>query len=309
MNRTMTVPTVQVTDLRRRYGGPDGHEAVAGVSFEAYPGEVFGVLGTNGAGKTSTLEVILGLAPATAGSVQVLGKDPVRDRRELRPYTAAMLQSAGFPSALTARETAQIWAGTIADPLPVDDVLGRVALAHRAQVPVSVLSGGERRRLDLALALLNRPRVLLLDEPTTGLDPESRRNTWDLIDEVRAEGTTVLLTTHYLDEVEHLADRLVLMDSGRVVREGTVAQIVAEHPAQISFADLGEPAPELPGAVESGSERGVTTVRTFDLQLTLTALLVWAQERGIGLADLRATSASLESVFLSVAHDQEGVDV
>ena len=292
-------PTIEVNDLRRRYGGPEGYEAVRGVSFTVEEGQLFALLGTNGAGKTSTLEVMEGLAPAFAGSVRILGQDPWTERRSLRPYLGIMLQSGGFPPDLTVAETAQMWAGTLSAPRGVDEALALVDIDGRRDVAVKQLSGGEKRRLDLALALLNRPTVLFLDEPTTGLDPESRRNTWELVRGIRDSGTTVVLTTHYLDEAQSLADDLAIMHAGRIERAGTVAEIVADHPAHISFATPARPLVSLPGVVGTDIERGVTTLRTTTLQDTLTDLLQWARAQSVVLEDLDATTASLESVFLS----------
>src|ERR1022692_1053659 len=205
---------ITVRDLRRRYGSKGGHgfDAVRGVSFSVRRGELFALLGTNGAGKTSTMEVLEGLVPPAQGSVRVLGRDPFRERALVRRRMGIMLQEGGFPSDLTVAETGRMWAGTLSAPRPVAEALELVDLGHRASVAVRSLSGGERRRLGLAMAILGCPEVLFLDEPTTGLDPESRHRTWLLIRELLAAGTTVLLTTHYLEEAEELADRLAIMD-------------------------------------------------------------------------------------------------
>lgn len=177
---------IEVTDLRRVYGG--GFEAVRGVSFSVGRGEVFALLGTNGAGKTSTVELLEGLAPPAGGRVRVLGHDPYTERAVVRPRTGVMLQEGGFPSDLTVGETARMWAGCTSGARPEAEALALVGLARRTDVRVKQLSGGERRRLDLALALLGNPEVLFLDEPTTGLDAEGRRDTWELVRELRAGG-------------------------------------------------------------------------------------------------------------------------
>ena len=308
----MSDNVIEADGLRRRYGG---YEAVRGVSFSVRRGELFALLGTNGAGKTSTLEVLEGIAPPTGGSVRVLGYDPFADRSVVRPRIGVMLQDAGFPSVLTVREMVRMWAGIVSRPRPVDEVLERVHLDHRTGTPVRSLSGGEKRRLDLALAVLGRPEVLFLDEPTTGLDPESRQNTWRLVRELLDHGATVVLTTHYLEEAEALADRLAIMHAGRVVTRGTPTQIAAAYPARISFelpagmscADL----PALPGAGPTANGAKVT-VYVDDLQGALSNLLSWARARDITLRGLDARSASLEEAFLAVAaipHDvtTEGV--
>ncbi|MDV6011493.1 ABC transporter ATP-binding protein [Haloechinothrix sp. LS1_15] len=299
-------PVIETTRLRRRYGGESGFEAVSGIDLRIERGELFALLGTNGAGKTSTMEVLEGLVAPSDGTVRVLGCDPVRQRRLVRPRMGIMLQEGGFPTDLTVAEAARMWAGTLSVPRPVAtrvrNVLAKVAIDDRAGTLVKQLSGGERRRLDLALALLGDPEVLFLDEPTTGLDPESRRNTWRLIGELHAAGTTVVLTTHYLDEAEQLADRLAILHEGRIERLGTVADVVADHPSEISFDTPDLPLPELDGTTVTTGRRGIT-IHTHHLQRTLTQLLTWADEHGVRLPGLRASTASLETVFLSIAGD------
>jgi ABC-2 type transport system ATP-binding protein len=307
MTSSGAAPAVEVTELTRRYGS---FLAVRGVSFQVERGELFALLGTNGAGKTSTLEVVEGLARPTGGGVRVLGHDPYAERPALRPRIGVMLQEGGFPPDLTAAETLAMWGGTLSRPRPVGEVLAQVGLDHRATVRVKQLSGGERRRLDLALALLGRPEVLFLDEPTTGLDPESRRRTWQLVRELLLDGVTVLLTTHYLEEAEELADRLAIMHRGEIVTTGSVAEVVAAYPARVRFAlpehvHRGE-LPALSG-VQPGDGRTIT-IQTAALQQTLTVLLNWAADRDIALAELDARSASLEEAFLAIAGaDREAV--
>jgi ABC-2 type transport system ATP-binding protein len=296
---------ITIRDVRRRYGGMGGRgfEAVRGVTFSVRRGELFALLGTNGAGKTSTMEVLEGLAPPTQGTVRVLGRDPYRERARVRRRMGIMLQEGGFPVDLTVAETGRMWAGTLSAPRPVAEALELVDLGHRARVAVRSLSGGERRRLDLAMAILGRPEILYLDEPTTGLDPESRRRTWLLIRDLLGSGTTVVLTTHYLEEAEQLADRLAIMHQGRIVRTGTPAEVAASQPARISFQlpkDWREPVPELAGTRASVTGRSVT-LQTEDLQRTLTALLGWASSRDVVLGALDARSTSLQEAFLAVA--------
>ncbi|OMI39158.1 ABC transporter ATP-binding protein [Streptomyces sparsogenes] len=322
---------IHVTELRRRYGGGSGtargrgaakalgaskaqdrgFEAVRGVSFSVAHGELFALLGTNGAGKTSTVELLEGLAAPTAGRVRVLGHDPYRERAEVRPRIGVMLQEGGFPSELTAAETVRLWAGCTSGARPAGEALELVGLARRRDVRVKMLSGGERRRLDLALALLGRPEVLFLDEPTTGLDVEGRRETWELVRALRDEGTTVVLTTHYLEEAESLADRLAIMHEGRIAASGRVADIVAERPSRLSFT-LPAPfsATDLPslarlGATERETDGRTVRLRTRDLQRTATEVLVWARDKGLELGALDARSASLEEAFLHIAQGLE----
>ncbi|MDT0308980.1 ABC transporter ATP-binding protein [Streptomyces sp. DSM 44917] len=302
-------------ELRRRYGprGAGGFEAVRGLSFEVRRGEVFALLGTNGAGKTSTVELLEGLAEPSGGSVRVLGRDPFRERAAVRPFTGVMLQEGGFPADLTAAETARMWAGCLSRApgsragraAAVSSALDRVGLAARAGVRVKQLSGGERRRLDLALALLGRPRVLFLDEPTTGLDPRARRDTWEVVRELRERGVTVLLTTHYLEEAEALADRLAIMREGRIVAAGTPAEVAAREPARIRFDVPAGPlaAGLLPEGTTAAVRGGRVELRTRDLQRTLLELLLRARDLGVALPGLDARSASLEEVFLTITRD------
>ncbi|MBM7806308.1 ABC-2 type transport system ATP-binding protein [Geodermatophilus bullaregiensis] len=292
-------PAVEVTDLRRRYGS---FEAVRGISFEVRPGEVFALLGVNGAGKTSALEVVEGLVPASGGTVRVLGHDPRTERPAVRPHLGVLLQSSGLPGDLTVAETVRTWARTLTAPRPVEEALAQVDLTGRAGVRVRSLSGGERRRLDLALALLGRPRVLVLDEPTTGLDPESRRTVWELVGGLVDDGAAVVLTTHHLEEAEQLADRIAIMRAGQVVVAGTREEIAETQPATIRFVlDPGAPRPPVPAGVEVVSPGPRVEWHTRTLQPVLGELLAWAARSGVLLRGLQARAASLEQAFLAVA--------
>jgi ABC-2 type transport system ATP-binding protein len=311
----MNEQVIDVSGLRRRYAaaGTDktadgGFEAVRGVDFTVRRGEVFAILGTNGAGKTSTVELLEGLAPATAGRVRVLGHDPYRERSAVRPRIGIMLQEGGFPSDLTVAETARMWAGCVTGARPEREALELVGIAGRADVRVKMLSGGERRRLDLAMALMGHPEVLFLDEPTTGLDPEARQQCWALVRRLREEGTTIVLTTHYLEEAESLADRLAIMHQGKIVHAGTPAEVTASRPSRIRFTlpDGVTPA-ELPLALPAAADGGAIEIRTPDLQAALTDLLLWARERQVELTGLDARSASLEEAFLDIAGRQSAV--
>ncbi|MCI4040173.1 ABC transporter ATP-binding protein [Streptomyces sp. TRM75563] len=300
----VTAETVIAVDgVRRSY--KDGFEAVSGVSFSVARGELFALLGTNGAGKTSTVELLEGLALPTSGTIKVLGHDPYRERAAVRPRTGVMLQEGGFPSDLTVLETVRMWSACTTGARPAGEALDMVGLTSRADVRVKQLSGGEKRRLDLALALTSRPEVLFLDEPTTGLDAEGRRDTWDLIRALRESGTTVLLTTHYLEEAESLADRLAIMHQGRIVTAGTTAEVTAAHPARIRFTlPDGVPAGRLPLSLRAGAEGQRVEIRTSTLQESLHELLGWAQQSGVELLGLDARSASLEEAFLQIANTQ-----
>ncbi|WP_435284548.1 ABC transporter ATP-binding protein [Streptomyces koelreuteriae] len=298
---------IEVTDLRRVYGG--GFEAVSGISLSVRRGEIFALLGTNGAGKTSTVELLEGLAPPTSGTVRVLGHDPYTERAAVRPRTGVMLQEGGFPSELTVAETTRMWAGCVSGARPPAEVLALVGLESKAGVRVKQLSGGQRRRLDLALALLGHPEVLFLDEPTTGLDVEGRRETWELVSALRDGGATVLLTTHYLEEAENLADRLAIMHEGRIATTGTPAEVTAAEPSRISFelpdgyfvGDL-PPLGDL-GVTGHETDGRIVRLRTHELQRAATGLLLWAERTRVELRRLDVRSASLEEAFLGIAKE------
>jgi ABC-2 type transport system ATP-binding protein len=309
LRRDPSAPAIRVRGLRRTYGhGPSAYQAVRGVDLDVPVGSITALLGTNGAGKTSTLEVVEGLAPATDGEVSVLGLDPIADRAVLRRRTGILLQRSGFSGDLTVRETLQQWSATLTSPRPVDDMLGLLSLEDRADVRMRALSGGETRRVDLACTLMGRPELVILDEPTTGLDPESRREVWRLVSDLRDDGATVLLTTHYLEEAETLADRLDIMHAGRIVRSGTPTEIATGYPSKISFAHVPDVPDDLAGIRRIVHERGRTTLETDALQSSLSDLLAWAAHNDIALDDLDARSASLETVFLSIADDRDPAD-
>ncbi|MFF3497024.1 ABC transporter ATP-binding protein [Streptomyces sp. NPDC002795] len=305
---------IDVTDLRRVYGDgtKSAYEAVSGVSFSVNRGELFALLGTNGAGKTSTVELIEGLAAPAGGRVRVLGHDPYSERERVRPRIGVMLQDGGFPSELTAAETVRMWAGCTSGARPAAEALEMVGLGRRGDVRVKQLSGGEKRRLDLALATLGRPEVLFLDEPTTGLDAEGRQETWELVRRLRAEGTTVLLTTHYLEEAESLADRLAIMHEGRIAATGRVDEVVASQPSHISFelpdgyfvGDL--PPLDALGVTGHEVEGRQVLLRTDELQRAATGVLVWARDAGVELRRLDVRGASLEEAFLRIAREAKG---
>ena len=294
---------VEVESLRRSYGEL---EAVRGVSLRVRRGELFALLGTNGAGKTTTIEVLEGLQRPTSGRVRVLGMDPVDDRGAVRPRTGMMLQTGGFTGALSVRETVDVWRSLTARPRPTAEALELVELSERADVAVEQLSGGERRRLELALAVLGHPELLFLDEPTTGMDPASRRRTWEVVRELLRGGATVLLTTHYLEEAEALADRVAIMHEGSIVVTGTPEEVMQRPPARITFRRPHGPLelPELPGTRVS-VESGRVTIESRQLQTDLTRLLTWAEDRAIDLTGLAARPASLEDVFLGVLADAD----
>lgn len=286
-------PVVDVDGLTVAYGD---FLAVRELSFQVRRGELYALLGTNGAGKTSTLEVLEGHRRATSGTVRVFGAVP-QDRRKARPRMGIMLQESGFSADLTVRESAALTGSLSGRVDTVDRVLGIVGLASRADTLVAQLSGGERRRLDFATAVYGEPELVILDEPTTGLDVSSRDALWAAVDTLREAGSTVVLTTHYLEEAQQRADRIGLMHGGRLHREGTVAELTRTLPAVITFGlPPGAPAPPTVGALNGGFR-----VETFHLQDDLHRLLVWADEHGVQLQDLQAGPTRLDDVFRAVA--------
>lgn len=309
---TDTVPVVvEAKDVRRVYKLARGgtYEAVRGVSLSVRRGELFALLGTNGSGKTSLMEVLEGHVPPSAGTCSVLGMDPHRDRSSVRARTGIVLQEGSLQGDLTVSETVRMWSGTLSAPRDNAEVLDLVNLHGRSSVQVNRLSGGERRRLDLALALLGRPEVLFLDEPTSGLDPESRARVHELVRHILEGGGTVLLTTHDLHEAHDLAHRLAILHDGVVAAMGTPAEVVASTSARITFSlpsDATEPRLSLPtgSSLEVGPDTGARrrfTVVTRSLQPALVAVLKWATDNSQTLGDLEARPATLEQTFLDMA--------
>ncbi|MGW9555957.1 ABC transporter ATP-binding protein [Nocardiopsis sp. NPDC055551] len=300
----LTELAVEVDGLCYSYGS---FQAVKDVSLRAGRGEVFALLGTNGAGKTTSLELIQGYRRPDEGHIRVLGLDPFRDRRDLRRRTGFMLQEAGFLTEMTVREMTHLWSSISGRVDDVDSVLERVELSHRAGVRLDKLSGGEKRRLDIALAVWGSPELVVLDEPTTGLDPESRRRLWSMVDELRSNGSTIILTTHYLEEAESLADSLAIMHQGRVAVAGTKREVLASYPATITARLPDAEADRLPAlsAVPTmerytdGSEASLR-IETSTLQTDLTLLLNWAERERVTLTDLHAQAATLENLFHAI---------
>ncbi|MFI6477728.1 ATP-binding cassette domain-containing protein [Nonomuraea sp. NPDC050663] len=290
---------ITVRDLSRSYAG---FEAVRRVSFEVAQGEIFALLGRNGAGKTTTLELLAGFQRPDAGQVRVLGLDPVKDRRAVRRSTGIMLQEAGFFPDLTVNQTAESWRAFVPSARPAFEALELAGLLQKAAVKVRQLSGGEKRRLDLALALLGRPKVLFLDEPTTGMDPEGRRATWEVVRSLADEGTAIVLTTHYLDEAQHLARSLAIMDRGEIVTTGGMAEILAAGTGRVIFEALpGIDPASLPLPVRAEGGRWVCSAD--DPDLAAQTLLGWAAAQGVRLRGLEVRTASLEELFLEVGTD------
>ena len=282
-------PVVEVERLSVTYGD---FAAVHDLSLQVRSGEFYALLGTNGAGKTSTLEVIEGHRHAASGSVRIFGESP-RDRRAVRPRLGIMLQESGFSPDLTVRESVDLIGVLSGRQDDVNRVLGIAGLTLKARTQVSQLSGGEKRRLDFATAIYGGPDLVILDEPTTGLDIQSRDALWTAVDHLRDEGSTVVLTTHYLEEAQQRADRIGLMHQGTLRREGTVGELTQTLPSIISFAlPPGAPKPPTLGALNGGFH-----IETFHLQQDLHRLLEWAHGAGVELQGLEAGPTRLDDVF------------
>ncbi|MEU4834897.1 ABC transporter ATP-binding protein [Streptosporangium sp. NPDC023615] len=292
-----STPVIDVERLNLTYG--DFH-AVRDLSFQVRPGELYALLGTNGAGKTSTLETVEGHRTATSGTVRVFGHDP-RDRRAVRPRTGIMLQESGFSPDLTVRESIRLIGGLTRRTDTVERVLGVVNLTRKAATKVSQLSGGEKRRLDFATAVYGTPELIFLDEPTTGLDVQSRDDLWDAVDRLREDGCTVVLTTHYLEEAQQRADRVGLMHDGAFHREGTVSELTRMLPSTIRFSLAPSAPPPPPLATREGD--GTFLVKTFGVQEDLRALLGWAHEHAVELRELQAGPTRLDDVFRAIGSD------
>ena len=291
-----TERVVEAADLSYNYGAHGEFQAVRKLNFSVQRGELYALLGTNGAGKTTTLETIEGHRAPTSGRVSVFGGDP-RNRASVRPRVGIMLQESGFAGDLTVAESLRL-SGSISGRQDSDDrVLGLVDLVAKRDTRVGQLSGGEKRRLDFGMAIWGTPELIFLDEPTTGLDPSARDGLWNVVAGIREKGTTIILTTHYLEEAQKYADRIGLMHKGELEREGTLAELVEDQPSHIEF--VAPAGIELPLAVTT-TLNGLSRLDTDNLQRDLTTLLVWADRAGHTLERLSATTSSLDDVFRSL---------
>ena len=280
-------PVVSVRGLTKSYGE---FEAVKGIDFELGAGEVFGLLGPNGAGKTTTIEILEGYRERDAGEVEVLGADPATADLDWRGRIGVVLQSSAMYENLTVAEHLAQFAGYYEYPRPVDEVIGLIGLEEKRDTRARRLSGGQRRRLDLGLALIGDPELIFLDEPTTGFDPGARRRAWDTIRSLRELGKTILLTTHYLDEVEQLADRVAVLREGRIVASGTVLELVGGAPAtEIRYRRHGEE----------------ILVSTHEPTRVLHELTAEALAQGHELEGLSVRRPSLEEVYLALTAEDE----
>ena len=296
---------IEVTGLRKVYGGV---AAVDGLDLTVGEGEVVALLGPNGAGKTTTVEILEGYRARDAGTVSVLGHDPQTGGRSFRERIGIVLQEAGFEENFTPRELIRLHAGYYPHPRAVAEVITLTGLDEKADARVGTLSGGQKRRLDLALGIVGDPDLLFLDEPTTGFDPSARRRAWDLVQSLRNLGATILLTTHYLDEAEHLADRVVVIDHGRVLAQGTPEELAAtagaatvisfRMPAGLDGADL----PTL--GLDRRVAGSVVEVRTETPTADVATIATWAIARGVELDALTLARPSLEDVYLDLVGEQ-----
>ncbi len=296
-------PAIEVIDLHKRYGSI---RAVDGLSMTVRRGEVFGLLGPNGAGKTTTVETLEGYREPDSGTVRVLGLDPWRDGPRLRPRIGVMLQEGGLYPGVKPLEALRLFASYYDDPNDPDWWLDLVGLREVEHTMVRRLSGGQTQRLSLALALVGRPQLVFLDEPTAGMDPRARVTTWQLIRDMRTSGVTVVLTTHAMDEAEHLCDRLAIVDHGRIVASGTPAELTAlDTDEELRFhapAGLDHDALALALRVDIGALReprpGEYVVRAQATPERIADLTAWLRDRGAALGELSTGRRSLEDVFL-----------
>jgi ABC-2 type transport system ATP-binding protein len=298
------MPVIEVEHLSKRYGDT---VAVADVSLTVREGEVFCLLGPNGAGKSTTTEILEGYRTRSGGTVSVLGRDPERGERQLRERLGIVLQECGVPAELTVGELLAMYGRPYPRRRPAGELLEIVGLEDRRDVRAGALSGGQRRRLDLALALVGDPDLIFLDEPTTGFDPSARREAWAAIRNLCGLGRTVFLTTHFMDEAQALADRVAVVRAGRIVAEGTPDELGGRRDLPASIRFLVAPAaglPEIAGAdVRRDGERVVVTAA--DAAAGSHAVTTWARERGVDLRDFTVARPTLEDIYLRLTQPEE----
>ena len=303
----MSDAAISVKGLRKSYGE---HEAVSGIDFEVGSGEVFGFLGPNGAGKTTTIEILEGYRERSGGEVEVLGIDPGEPTREWRSRVGLVLQECELDPLLTVREAVSLFATFYPAPRPVEETIELTGLTEKREARIGSLSGGQKRRVDVAIGIIGDPDLIFLDEPTTGFDPTARRDAWNMIEGLKELGKTVFLTTHYMDEAEHLADRVAILREGRIVAQGPMKELSASlgRRTVIGFRlNGGLEAEEVRSCVSAtpqvaGDEISIETERPQD---DLYRLLALAEQRGVALEDLEVRKPSLEDIFLDLTRDQE----
>jgi ABC-2 type transport system ATP-binding protein len=301
----MTDAVIEVSDLRKSYGDV---EAVRGITFHVERGEVFAMLGPNGAGKTTTAEILEGYRDRSAGSASVLGHDPARRERSLKERMGIVLQSTGIDPFLTVAESIEMYAGYYPSRRPTDEVIDVVGLSEKRDTRVNKLSGGQQRRLDVAIALAGDPELLFLDEPTTGFDPGARRNAWEVVKNLIAIGKTVFLTTHFMDEAQYLADRVIVIANGLIVAEGPPSSIAGRDQMRTTIRfRLAETGPHPDGPVQRLADGSLEIdVDAADTTKVVHDLTEWALDRGIALESLEITQPSLEDVYLQLTGAEVG---
>jgi ABC-2 type transport system ATP-binding protein len=296
-------PVIRVTDLKKYYGDV---KAVDGVSFEVARGEVFGMLGPNGAGKTTTIEVLEGLRPPDSGTVEVFGLDVRKHPRSIKQRIGVQLQSVSLYPRLTVTELLDLFGSFFANRVPTQQLIDAVDLGERAKAYSMNLSGGQQQRLSIALALVNDPELVFLDEPTTGLDPQARRSLWDLVKGLQAKGKSVMLTTHYMEEAAELCDRVAIMDHGRILEMGTVPELIGRRfKERAVFFDSTPSLPaerlgKLGGVTRAAQEDGQTVLYSNAVPDTIGGLLAMADELNAEPHNLGIRQATLEDVFLDL---------
>jgi len=301
----MAERVIEIQGLRKSYGEL---EAVGGVDIHVDRGEVFALLGPNGAGKTTTTEILEGYRERSAGTVSVLGHDPAKGEQSLKQRIGIVLQSSGVDPYLTVGETVEMYGGYYPHPRPTDEVIDVVGLTEKRDERVRRLSGGQQRRLDVAIALAGDPELLFLDEPTTGFDPSARRNAWEMVKNLVTLGKTVWLTTHFMDEAQYLADRVAVIAKGVIVAEGPPSSIAGRDHMQTTIRfQPASSAPAPPSIGQSADGDGVFTIRTDDVTRAVHELTGWALEQGVDLEMLEVTRPSLEDVYLELTGAEEEV--
>jgi ABC-2 type transport system ATP-binding protein len=302
------VSAIEVRDLRKRYGEV---EAVRGIGFTVEEARVFALLGPNGAGKTTTVEICEGFRDRTSGSVSVLGFDPAKRDREMRRRIGIVLQSTGVDTYLTVAETIEFYRRLYPSPRTVDEIVEVVGLSGKRDARVGKLSGGQQRRLDVAVALAGDPEVLFLDEPTTGFDPAARRGAWQVVRNLRSLGKTIFLTTHYMDEAQVLADEVAIISEGRIVAQGPPGALGGRDTAATTLRfRIPEGAGDLPTSLRARATvvDGRVQLQTEDPTGTLHEVTGWALERGIRLDDLEVSRPTLEDVYLEITGGEAGAE-
>ncbi len=304
----MDETAIVIKDLRKSYGNV---EAVRGIDLTVREGEVFALLGPNGAGKTTTVEILEGYRSRDAGEVSVLGQDPAKGSRSLKSQIGIVLQSTGIDPYLTVAETIAFYRAAYPSPRPLDEIIELVGLKEKRNSRVIKLSGGQQRRLDVAVALAGDPKLLFLDEPTTGFDPSARRNAWEVVKSLAALGKTVFLTTHYMDEAQYLAREVAIIAGGRIVAQGPPASLAGRDTAATRIRFRLPDGANLPEAIDSQATKndGVVEISTNDPTSTLYEVTGWALEQRIRLEALEVTRPSLEDVYLEITRsaDEEAV--